>query len=95
MSQTQTVGSHKTTVCEKQGVLSVVYHNTEVVRADSDTITLNTGGWKTVTTKTRMNQAANQFDLDYSVFQKSGKWYVDYNGATIPFDGASLILPRK
>jgi hypothetical protein len=61
MAQQHNVGSHATTVRrDKAGVLSVVYHQTEVVRADANTITLDTGGYFTSTTKTRMNQAARQ-----------------------------------
>ena len=38
---------------------------------------LDTCGWKSATTKTRMNQAANQFGLPYRVYQKDYVWYVE------------------
>jgi hypothetical protein len=63
---------------------AVTYHRTEVVyRYQSGEVILNSGGWRTVTTKLRMNQAARQFGLPYGVFQKKGEWYVgrhDKNG---------------
>lgn len=39
-------------------------------------IRLNTGGYFTKTTKKRMNQFAEMFDLPFRVYQQSGQWYV-------------------
>ena len=91
MSQTQTVGSHKTVVFTEQGVTKVVYHHTCVVAFGPDGIVLNSGGWLTTTTKTRMNQASSQFDLGFRVVQKDFDWFVEYNGETLDFyDGITL-----
>lgn len=96
MSQVQKVGSHKTTVStDKDGKTRVTYHNTDVVTFDDETIELDTGGYKTLTTKTRMNQAANEYGLGYAVYQRKGQWFVDYDGETIPFEGDSVTLERK
>lgn len=94
MSRYNQVGSHKTTTLCTNGRISIIYHNTEVVlvERDKNLITLNTGGWKSNTTKLRMNQASQQFNLGYSVYQKDYSWYVDYKGKTIPFDGNTLVL---
>jgi hypothetical protein len=45
-------------------------------------ITLDTGGWRTPTTKLRMNQAARAWGLGYHVYQADGAWYVDIDGVT-------------
>ena len=92
MSQQQHVGSVHTTVRKHDGALSVVYHSTEIVRAYNDgRIVLDSGGWRTATTKTRMNQAANQYDLGFQVWQRNGSWYVGYQGAEVPFvDGMTI-----
>ena len=59
------------------GSIEVKYHSTTVVHVDKDgTITLNHGGWMTATTKARMNEAADEFGLGYSVYQEKGKWFV-------------------
>ncbi len=79
------LGTHKTTVRRKDGVLSVVYHATEVVRVEHKRVTLDSGGWETHTTKNRMNQASKQFDLGFTVFQKAFQWYVDI-GEDKPLD---------
>jgi hypothetical protein len=94
MSQTQRVSGVATSIRREGNDMCVRYHNTDVVRFDDPRlkIVLNTGGWKTATTKTRMNQASNQFGLGYQVSQKKGDWFVDYKGKTIPFNDDSLTL---
>lgn len=94
MSRYNQVGSHKTTIQNIEGVLTVTYHETPVVKAGIDTIVLNTGGWKTNTTKTRMNQASNQFDLGFGVYQRKGEWYCDFKNETIPFTNDVLTLAK-
>lgn len=94
MSQTQRLSGVATSIRREGNDMCVRYHDTDVVRFDDPRlkIVLNTGGWKTATTKTRMNQASNQFGLEYEVYQKKGDWFVDYKGKTIPFDNDVLTL---
>lgn len=93
MAQTHRVGRTATTVRNENGVLSVVYHSTEVVRKEAGKITLRTGGWFTATTKSRMNQAANQFGLCFCVSQVDHRWYVSLpNGKQIPFEGNEITF---
>ena len=96
MAQTQTIGTHKTQVNITNDFngssLEVYYHNTRVVFYCNGFITLNTGGWSTATTKLRMNQASNQYNLGYRVFQKDFNWFVEYQGKTIPFNTERLTL---
>lgn len=90
------VGSHKTSVFAKDGKTYVIYRYTAVVCWDGEAIVLNSGGWHTVTTKARMNQAANQYGLGYHVFQKDHKWYVNIsqdggNVNTVDFEDGMRI----
>ena len=95
MATMQRIGKTATTVArDADGVLRVTYHATAVVTVAADgTVTLNSGGWRTATTKARMNQAANQLGLGFSVYQEKGDWYVrnlDWDNP-IPFkDGMTL-----
>lgn len=81
------------------GTLIIRYHQTDVVTVKPDrTIILNTGGWRTATTKKRMNQAAIQYKLGYKVFQKNKNWYVQItktDGTYLidRFDGNFLTIP--
>lgn len=90
MASQSKLGTHKTTVYSDGNYICVKYHETDVVKFNDFEIILNSGGWYTDTTKTRMNQASNQYRLGYKVFQKDFDWFVDYNGTTIPFNNNTL-----
>lgn len=63
---------------DKDGLRTAVrYHDTNVVEFTQDTITLNSGGWQTVTTKRRMNEVSAQYGLGFHVSQENFKWWVD------------------
>ena len=94
MAQTSICRGVATSVVCTNGRITVVYHNTMVVDVTPEHITLDTGGWKTVTTKRRMNQASTQFNLGYTVYQQKGQWFVGYRGVTRPFDQDEIILER-
>ena len=76
MSRQNRLGKTATYVRTEGTTTHVRYHETDVVSFTDTDITLRTGGWKTVTTKCRMNQAAWQFGLGYGIGQRKGKWYV-------------------
>mgnify|MGYP003442670518 CR=1 FL=1 len=77
MPRTDKLSTYRTTWAQKGGDVTVTYASTVIVRASGDTVTLDSGGWRTVTTKRKMNQASNQFALRFCVFQRKGDWYVD------------------
>lgn len=82
------------------GFTSVVLHGTPVVKFNAEKIVLNSGGWRTVTTLQRMNQAAQEFGLKFRVFQKKYKWFVAFlDAASGTFEGNKdfedgLVLAR-
>lgn len=91
MARQDRIGTHATSVFNDGPQTNVVYHRTAVVKFDHRTIVLNSGGWRTTTTKTRMNQTSNQYDLGFSVYQKNRVWYIDFDGKTLEFyDGITL-----
>lgn len=96
MSQTHTVRGNATSVRgspdSRKEPLSVVYHSTEVVKVFPSKIILNTGGWRTATTRTRMNQTSSQFGLGFQVFQKAGEWFVSYYGNVVAFRGKEKVV---
>jgi len=94
MAQQHQVGSHKTAVKTDGNLVRVTYHSTDVVTADSNRIVLDTGGYFTNTTKTRMNQASSQFNLGFRVNQVKGQWLVFYKGEEIKFEGDVVEFNR-
>lgn len=85
------MSNYQTTVSEQDGFIVVILYKTPVVKFDDQEIILNSGGWQTATTKTRMNQASNQFDLGFRVFQRKGEWYVDTKSENLQFEDGMVI----
>lgn len=96
MSQTSKIGKTATKVIkDNDGLIRVRYHNTDVVTVSPNgSIALDSGGWWTATTKLRMNQASNQLNLGFSVYQEKVNWFVTFEGATIPYTNRWLVLER-
>jgi len=97
MAQQNKIGKTATSVKQgADGSISVRYHATEVVRVDPDgVIHLDTGGWTTNTTKTRMNQTANQFGLGFHVYQENFEWFVRLKDRYIQFERGKLSFDPK
>jgi len=98
MPRMQKIGRHKTKIRRGGGKVHVKYWNTEVVVWDKEMslVTLDSGGWRTATTKTRMNQAAREFGLDYYVQQRKFEWFVRTSIGVLEFrDGMTFpVLPH-
>ena len=91
MARTNMVGKTATTVTNVNGIISTIYHNTNVIRIDTNTkeITLNSGGWRSNTTKLRINQTVNQYlgyGCNVSVYQDDYDWFVITPAGVIPFE---------
>ena len=72
---------------------TVVLHRTAIAVYDHNTqaLKLNTGGWQTVTTKSRLNAILQELIVGASVFQKNFNWFLSYNNQTHDFmDGMIL-----
>lgn len=71
------IGNNTWGVIHDNGDVGIILHRTEVVTIHADgTYTLRSGGWRTVTTKDRMNTYC-----PFRVYQHKGEWSVCY------FDG--------
>ncbi len=55
--------------------IGLQYHNTDVVTFTPDGLTLTSGGWRTVTTKERINWALSS--LGVRLFTHQGTWYLE------------------
>jgi hypothetical protein len=95
MTKTNQIGRVATTVYSEFGYTVVRYHQTEVVKFNDRFVELDSGGWQTATTKTRINQTSNQFGLGFNVWQTDYKWTVKLpNNKEVGFvDG--MIIDRQ
>ena len=73
---------------------TVVLHRTAIATYDHNTLALklNTGGWHSNTTKSRLNAILDQVMYGARVYQKAFDWYLSYNNQTVDFwDGMILV----
>ena len=67
---------HNTRLTSSPGEVVLHLHDTPIVTVyPSGLIQLCTGGWETVTTKRRMNEALTALCVDFTVNQRAFEWY--------------------
>jgi hypothetical protein len=93
MSRSDRLSLYRTLIYDQSGRTCIQYAKTVIVEFDLTNVTLRTGGWMSVTTKRKMNQAARQFSLPYSVYQKKGIWYLSRPGMVdASWDGTEITF---
>lgn len=72
------------------GAVVIVFHKTIILTIwPSGAVTVDTGGWQTVTTKDRINRFQNLF----RVSSDRGEWFVYVRGHKLPFSDGMTISP--
>jgi hypothetical protein len=67
-------------------VSDVFLHGNLIARIGETWIELFDGGWRTNTTKSRINAILKSHGVgDEYIFQKKGQWFLNYEGGPIPF----------
>lgn len=67
-------------------VSDVYLHGNLIARIGETWMELFDCGYQTKTTKSRLNALLSAFGMEGEyIFQKKGKWFLNYDGATIPF----------
>jgi hypothetical protein len=81
-----------TEVYTHNSVAYVHLYGKKIAEIGEGWIRLFDGGWQTATTKSRLNAILEENGLPgEKVFQKAHKWFVQYQGAPIPFfDGMMM-----
>lgn len=75
------------------GDKTIRLYATDIMQFKGNKLILSSGGYKTVTTKTRINQFLE--DLGYRVYQKNSEWFIDTgrkNEDIEFFDGIELLI---
>ena len=74
----QNWSSANTQVVTNDGLSSVYLHGNLIAQVDDNTVTIFDGGWKSHTTKSRLNAICSEFCIaGEGVFQKDFLWYVN------------------
>ena len=75
-----------TQVINIEGVSFVYLYNNLIAMIGDTWLELFDGGYQTNTTKSRLNAILSAFGMDGErVFAKNFQWFVQYDGAPIPF----------
>lgn len=92
------VGRGHTYVIREDGLIYITYHGTTIVcLAPNGDITLSSGGWRTLTTKTRINAILPR---NWHVYSDMGVWYLQdpwkrkrifADGMTIKYRGKKVL----
>lgn len=81
-----------TTHTDHVGFYEVILHNTTVFTKYHDgSIVLNSGGWRTNTTKTAINRAFDLLDINARIWQKNFNWKLTYEGVTTQFEDGMVV----
>ena len=72
---------------------TVVLHRTAIAVYDHNTnaLKLNTGGYQTRTTKSRLNAILQGIIGCASVYQKNWNWFLNYNNVTHNFNDGMIL----
>ena len=72
---------------------TVVLHRTAIAVYDHNTqaLKLNSGGYTTVTTKSRLNAILSELIAGASVFQRQFNWFLNYNNQTHNFNDGMIL----
>ena len=72
---------------------TVVLHRTAIAVYDhnNEALKLNTGGWHSNTTKSRLNAILSEIFVGACVFQKNFDWFFNYNNQTHNFFDGMII----
>ena len=71
------IGVATTRTTYEDGTIEIQYHNTVVAkRTPTGDVVLNSGGWRTPTTKKRINAALFEWACGWRVYQTNFQWYL-------------------
>lgn len=90
----RTLANNTTARILNDAMVAIKLHQTDILIFTPNTVTLNSGGWLSVTTKERINRYTNA-----GISQKNGVWYMSdgslfYDGMVVKNDGTP-VAPRK
>ena len=81
-----------TMVRHEDGYAFVYLHGNHIgTVADDGALTLFDGGWRSNTTKSRLNALCDEFAHGCGVFQKNWEWFVSTRAGTQDFDSGVTV----
>ena len=81
-----------TEVVNIRGNAFVYLHGNHIATVFADSMQLFDGGWRSNTTKSRLNALCYEFAYGCGVFQKQFEWFISSRAGTADFD-SGVTLP--
>ena len=89
-SQLRKVANNTFEVYDKEGNrIAIRLHNTDIITFDNNKVIIDSGGWQTHTTKSRLNDYLRSFG--YHIEQKNYKWMLVNGDERVPFEDGMII----
>lgn len=76
---------------DADNVSRVFLHGNHIATVGDKFIQLFDGGWRTATTKSRLNSLLFAHGVDDHLHQKKGEWFVTTNGETVKFMNGMIL----
>jgi len=70
-------------------------HNIATLDHNTNALKLDSCGYETVTTKSRLNAILDEVKWGCKVFQKNWNWFVSYQGTTTDFIDGMILLDTQ
>jgi len=80
-----------TEVINIRGNAFVYLHGNHIATVSNDSLQLFDGGWRSNTTKSRLNALCYEFAYGCGVFQKKFEWFISGKSGTVDFDSGYEI----
>jgi hypothetical protein len=78
--------------CAEDDVTFVYLHGNKIAEIGETFIKLYTCGYKTKTTKSRLNAILSDHGNGARIYQKSFDWFVNDNGQSVPFTEGMILV---
>jgi len=75
-----------TEVINIKGTAFVYLHGNHIATVDGNSLQIFDGGWRSNTTKSRLNALCDEFAYGCGVFQKNFEWFISTACGTVDFD---------
>ena len=75
-----------TEVVNIRGNAFVYLHGNHIATVSNDSMQIFDGGWRSNTTKSRLNALCYEFAYGCGVFQKKFEWFISSRAGTVDFD---------
>ena len=96
MREKEKMKSYKTVIFKEDNKRKVVFHETVVVSHDlqNGQIKINSGGWKTSTTKDRINAYFKEYVQGFiRLYQSKWEWFVEDTDNVYPYKDGMTFKP--